>query len=489
MADIVTSLFGLANPQQQIRDNQRQRDFSIAELYGQATVNTKAPIAVQQAYINKQGAQGALAGMAVRGLGSLFGVQDPELKRVSDLERILGETQQEFGNDPTQLYPALQKRLAESGYTKEAIQVGQVGQQAIQQATLNQAKLATEEAQLAKAQQEKLPEIVRLSNMKRMAEQQGDTILASNIQAQIDKNTTIPEKTLSPENKAQEAIYNKFVRDLGPEDGALAFDQYINQQKVKVAQGANPSIPVSVSSQGTPIGQYDEKGNLTTTKGKVIPKEEMVSLREAADSSKGLYDIITSITPQDIDLAFGRVTDYSQAPDAVKLGVSPEILDAQTKINKLGVREVLTNLQNLKGASSDKEMTRVASTFPGYGAAPSVMKKWAARAMGTILDFTNRKAKEFGVDAPPVSLEELAANPIFNELSEAEKSDILFKLAKYDEEFKGLSEKDKIKALGQFTKSKTNIDGKITDFGTSNVKRKAIGGVNYIFDGKGWRKE
>jgi hypothetical protein len=489
MADIISSLFGLTPIQEEIALKQRERQYGLGQLYGQATVNTNAPVAKQQAYIGKQAAQSALGGMAVRGLGSLFGVQDKELKRASDLESILNQTQQEVGGDPTQLYPLLQQRLADAGYTREAMQVGQMGAKEIQAAQLNQAKLLTEQAQLAKAQQEKLPEIVRLTNMKRLAEQQGDTALVANIQAAIDKSTNIPEKTLSPENKAQEAIYNKFVRDLGPEEGALAFDQYINQQKVKVAQGANPAIPVSISSQGNPIGQYDEKGNLTTTKGKVIPKEEMISLREAADSSKGLYDIITSITPQDIDLAFGRVTDYSQAPDAVKLGVSPEILDAQTKINKLGVREVLTNLQNLKGASSDKEMTKIASTFPGYGAAPTVMKKWAARAMGTILDFTNRKSKEFGVDAPPVSLEELAANPIFNELSEAEKSDILFKLAKYDENFKELSEKDKIQALGQMTKSKTNIDGKITDYGTSNVKRKSVGGVTYIFDGKGWRKE
>lgn len=478
MAEIVNSLFGL--PSQDVRNQmlQRQSEFSnqFASTYNDPTDRRNALL-------------GGAVGNALANFGAgLFGVQDPALKRATDLERILGETQQEVGADPTLLYPALQQKLANAGYSREALQVAQAGQSVLQQQQLNQAKILTEQAQLAKAQQEKLPEIVRLTNMKRLAEQQGDTALAANIQAAIEKTTNIPERNITPENRAQEAIYNKFVRELGPENGSMAFNEYINQQKVKVAQGANPAIPVTVSNQGSPVGQYDEKGNLTTIKGKVIPKEEMVALREASDSSRGLYDIITSITPQDIDLAFGRVTDYSQAPDVVKLGISPDILDAQTKINKLGVREVLTNLQNLKGASSDKEMSKIASTFPGYGANPSVMKKWSARALGTILDFTNRKAKEFGVDAPPVSLEQLANNPIFNELSEAERSDILFKLAKYDEEFKGLSEKDKIKALGAYTKSRTNVDG-VTQENSTSVKRKAIGGVNYIFDGKGWRKE
>lgn len=154
MMDIVTTLFGLSNPRQEAEQRQREQQFNLGQLYGQATVNTKAPIQRQQAYINKQAAQSALGGMAVRGIAGLFGVEDEELQRVSNLERILGETQQEVGNDPSLLYPALQQKLANAGYTKEALQVAQVGQSAIQQQQLNQAKIGQEQAQMQKYKSE-----------------------------------------------------------------------------------------------------------------------------------------------------------------------------------------------------------------------------------------------------------------------------------------------------------------------------------------------
>lgn len=152
MADIISSLFGLTPIEQGVEDAARKRQFDLASLYGQATVNTNAPLAKQQAYINKQGAQGALAGMAVRGLGGLFGMKDEQLQRASDLESILSQTQQEFGNDPQAFYPNLQKRLAEAGYSREALQVGIAGQKEIQDSILSKAKLDTEQAQLLKAQ-------------------------------------------------------------------------------------------------------------------------------------------------------------------------------------------------------------------------------------------------------------------------------------------------------------------------------------------------
>jgi hypothetical protein len=478
MAEIVNSLFGL--PSNLIR----QQEQEAQNLFGRQLAST-----YEDPTERGNAQRGAMLGNAIANFGGqLFGLQSPELKRATTLEGILQEAQQESGGDQMALYPLLQEKLANAGFTREAFQVGQLAQSTQQTNQLNQAKLLTEQAQLAKAQQERQPEIVRLQNAYADALNAGDTNRASQIKAIIDKQGFIAEKVVTPENKAQQTIYNSFVKQLGEEEGALAFNEYINQQKVKVAQGGNPSIPVSIDSKGTTVGQYDEKGNFTTTKGKVIPKEEMMELRTNMDSSNALLDIISSISPQDVDLAFGKVGDFSQLPEAAKLAVNPQILDAQTKINKLGVREILTNLQSLKGASSDKEMNRIASTFPGYGADPSVMKKWMMRAATTILEFTNRKSKEFGGDAPDVNLEDIASSPLFNELTETEKAETLAKLARYDEAFKALPEKEKIKKLGMYSKSRTNIDGVKQDY-RPVLKRKVVNGTTYTFDGKGWSKE
>ena len=147
MADIVNSLFGL--PSEDIRKQiyQEQQDFNtqLANTYGNE-------------YDRRNALLGGMVGNAVANLGAgIFGVQDPRLKRATTLESILQTTQQELGqdvNNPAVLYPALQQRLAEAGFSREAMQVGQVGQKAIQEAQLNIAKVGQEQSQANKYKSE-----------------------------------------------------------------------------------------------------------------------------------------------------------------------------------------------------------------------------------------------------------------------------------------------------------------------------------------------
>ena len=146
MADIVNSLFGL--PSEDVRQQlyQQQQDFSTqyANTYGNE-------------YDKRNALLGGIVGNAVANLGAgIFGVQDPRLKRATTLESILQSTQQELGenvNNPAVLYPALQQRLAEAGFSREAMQVGQVGQKAMQEAQLNQAQTAIKQQEVAKEEQ------------------------------------------------------------------------------------------------------------------------------------------------------------------------------------------------------------------------------------------------------------------------------------------------------------------------------------------------
>lgn len=147
MADIVNSLFGL--PSEDIRKQiyQEQQDFNtqLANTYGNE-------------YDRRNALLGGMVGNAVANLGAgIFGVQDERLKRATTLESILQSTQQELGsavNNPAILYPALQQRLAEAGFSREAMQVGQVGQKAIQEAQLNIAKVGQEQSQANKYKSE-----------------------------------------------------------------------------------------------------------------------------------------------------------------------------------------------------------------------------------------------------------------------------------------------------------------------------------------------
>lgn len=151
MADVISTLFGITP--QSVNNQLDTRAVDIGKLWGAATVNPYATPAVQNAYRDQQAAQFALGSMGARAVGGMFGLQDPMLKRATGLESILQSTQMELGeeaNNPAVFYPELQKRLGESGFTREAMQVGQVAQKAIQEFGLNQAKVGTEQAQQRK---------------------------------------------------------------------------------------------------------------------------------------------------------------------------------------------------------------------------------------------------------------------------------------------------------------------------------------------------
>jgi hypothetical protein len=97
----------------------------------------------QNAYLGSK--LGSLIG---QGVGNLFGLQDPALKRMSGLEGVLQEAQQELGQDmadPTKLYPTLADKLQQRGFGREAAMVTMQGQQAIND-------FQTQQAQRAKAQ-------------------------------------------------------------------------------------------------------------------------------------------------------------------------------------------------------------------------------------------------------------------------------------------------------------------------------------------------
>ena len=74
------------------------------------------------------------------------------------------------------------------------------------------------------------------------------------------------------------------------------------------------------------------------------------------------------------------------------------VVDAQNKINSIQIKNVLDNLSQLKGASSDKEMAQMIKDFPAYTASPDVMEKWVERAAKTANRFLKRSEQRYGFD-------------------------------------------------------------------------------------------
>ena len=161
MATLLEGLFGLRpNLESQQENMQVDRGMGFGELLGRAGVNPYAPKAVQDAYLGRQAATGALVGKAMNTAAGLFGIETPELQRAKGMESILQQTQADTDlNNPAEFYPTLAKRMADAGFTQEAIQIGQVGAKAIQDFNLNTSAIGKNNAQARKAGEAQLASI------------------------------------------------------------------------------------------------------------------------------------------------------------------------------------------------------------------------------------------------------------------------------------------------------------------------------------------
>jgi hypothetical protein len=283
MADIVSSLFGLSPMQEQAELSSRQRDYDLGTLIGQAgTTGFMTPEQAQN-YVNRNAAQAALAGTALRGLGSLFGLQDPQLQRASSLEGILQTTQQELGdkaNDPSVFYPQLQRKLSEGGFTREALQVGQVGQKAIQDLQLNQATIAEKTASATAKNREKLGAFAQ--NLLAAGLQPGTPEWNKAMQDKILKDTYIAEKDVSPQTEAEADILAKYKK-LYPTDPSLASEAFLEfkstlRQKEQAA-GVTPTQtePIDISRLDASFDKF-----VTPNRDKLGSINEALKLAEQA---------------------------------------------------------------------------------------------------------------------------------------------------------------------------------------------------------------
>lgn len=409
MAEIVQGLFGVSP---ELFKQQQDAQFR-AQAIQEAQLNPQ-----QQRYLQKS-LMGRQIGQAV---GGLLGAKDPILAKQSAENQLLQEVQSSLSpediQDPYKLSLAVYQAAMAANMPElanHAYQNLQVAQnQAIAQGK-DVAQIGKFNAEAAKALREK-------------------------------------ENVVTPENQAEAIVLNMYVKQQGPEQGALAFAEWKTANKRKVAEGSNPSIVPTKTAAGNEIGTFDDKGNFISKKGEFIPKDEMTAYRTEQNAALNLYDVITGIDNTTVEKAFG-FPDVTQNAVA-RLAANPDLVGAQTRINALKVKDTLTNLLALKGPTSDKDMSVVLSTFPGYEADPKVMKQWMVEAKAAALAFTNKRALQYGFEAKKVNLDEFTSDPIFKSLPSVARSNAVEKLLAYDTAFMALPEKEKIAKLNKYVGGK-----------------------------------
>ena len=201
-----------------------------------------------------------------------------------------------------------------------------------------------------------------------------------------------------PPNASEEQILAVYRR-YGSADQQSRAIQASLDRRARLAE-QNRMLQPELNNNGVPQGRVDAKGNFFDNSGRKVASKEFVDAEQSHNTALDLLSSLRQLTEKDINSAFGSLADYTQSVTGRLAGstFSSATQAAQYKINRIGVTTILENLQKLKGASTDKEMQKVASTFPGYEAKPDVMKEWVDNAIQVTNNFLRRSERRYGFD-------------------------------------------------------------------------------------------
>lgn len=245
---------------------------------------------------------GAAIGTLLGGIvGSVFGVENPELKRAKQVEAIKKEAFAENPNlsDEATLYSVLADKFATAGLPNYALEAKAYSNKLAQEANKLDLETRFKESEIFKNTAPKEPtisDVARKVQDYRTAIAEGRTEDAKLI---LEAINTKPEQTAMAES--DRAIRNKFIAKLGPEKGEEAFQQFKVDQDVAKGKATVPppeggSTTVDVSRLSTDFGKM------------VTPhREKLDSVNEALDVAE-----LAKTSPQatvQVDKALAKLMD------------------------------------------------------------------------------------------------------------------------------------------------------------------------------------
>jgi hypothetical protein len=201
-------------------------------------------------------------------------------------------------------------------------------------------------------------------------------------------------KPPAPTTDMQNFLFAKERGEIPQNMGFLGYQKYIKQLSKDTDTQDNMSM---VNNNGMPVGRFDKTGRYISPQGRVFPASAVTEAQKEHDVTMDLTNKLNNLTKGDIKNAFGSVMDYTGSKVGQMVG-RKDVVDAQNKINSIQIKNVLDNLSQLKGASSDKEMAQMIKDFPAYTADPEIMEKWTDRAAKTANRFLKRSEQRYGFD-------------------------------------------------------------------------------------------
>tara|TARA_R110000868_G_scaffold248075_3_gene504424 strand:+ start:427 stop:1836 length:1410 start_codon:yes stop_codon:yes gene_type:complete len=345
MAGIVPSLFG-PTPEELM---------SLRKQEQAKTISSYAP-AGGRAVI------GAAVGTALAGAANkLFGLEDPEIKKATDVYNILRTTQQNLGEgatDPTILYPTLQKSFADAGYGDIAEKVSTEGAAKIVDWNTKQATIKQKTFDLQQDQEAK----VALQTLNAKAAEEGRTPTTEEvISALSDK---LPAEKLAPllQNASDKAAWRDMeVRrmEMAHEDRLqLARERQADKKEIEAIKLANQKELTTLKSTLNPKGGSSsvyERGyanNFVTSSAELVPASSNLNILTQGGVSPITAGVFTNLKGTGLlsatGAAFGTTITSPEAGQYESI-MLPVIQNIGTMQNA-GRRTTIAQLENLKTA-------------------------------------------------------------------------------------------------------------------------------------------
>lgn len=345
MAGIVPSLFG-PTPQE-LEAQRRQQQADLIKAYA-----AQGPRAAAGAGI------GTLIG---QGLNALFGNQDPEIQKATNVYKVLQETQTELGSDvsdPTKLYPALQKKFTEAGFPDVAAKVAEEGSTKIVDWQTKQATIKQKEFDLKQDQEAK----IALQELNDRVAKEGRTPTSEEIIAVLSDK--LPAEKLAP--LIQTAADKQAWRDMeikrmemNHEDRLLiARENKASAKELEAIKQANrkelEQLKATLNPSGGKTSVYERgyANNFVTSSAELVPATSNLNILTQGGTSPITAGIFTNLKGTGLlsatGAAFGTYITDAEAGQYESI-MLPVIQNIGTMQNA-GRRTTIAQLDNLKNA-------------------------------------------------------------------------------------------------------------------------------------------
>jgi hypothetical protein len=345
MAGIVPSLFG-PTPEELMSLRKQEQAKTIASF---APAGGRAVI-------------GAAVGTALAGAANkLFGLEDPEIKKATDVYNILRTTQQNLGEgatDPTILYPTLQKNFADAGYGDIAEKVSTEGAAKIvdwqtKQATIKQKTFDLQQDQGAK---------LALQDLNAKAAEDGRTPTTEEIINTL--STYLPAEKLAP--LLQTSADKQAWRDIEERRMIMAHEDRIQAAKdrradakeLKAIDLANQkelaNLKATLNPKGGSSSVYERgyANNFVTSSAELVPASSNLNILTQGGVSPITAGVFTNLKGTGLlsatGAAFGTTITSPEAGQYESI-MLPVIQNIGTMQNA-GRRTTIAQLENLKTA-------------------------------------------------------------------------------------------------------------------------------------------